>query len=172
MTELTTTATDDLLMIVDVSDTTGSSTGTNKKIQLTNIPTGITEVEDDTTPTLGGDLDCNSNDLINIQLAEFDDEFDNGNSSTADTIDWNEGNNQISTLTGNVTYTFTAPSGPARLQLRILTGAGSFAVVWPSTVKWAGGTAPTITTTASAVDIITIWYDGTNYYGAELQDVK
>lgn len=113
-------------------------------------------------------------DYIGIKKATFKDEFDDGNSSTADTIDWNEGNNHKSTLTGNVTYTFTAPTGTsnARIQLKILTGAGSFAVTWPATVKWAGGTAPTITTSASAIDIITFWYDGTNYHGTEVQDLQ
>ena len=48
-------------------------------------------------------------DLKIDQHAYFDAEFDNGNSSTADTIDWGVGNKQKSTLTGNCTYTFTAP---------------------------------------------------------------
>tara|TARA_B100000614_G_scaffold262909_1_gene300773 strand:+ start:236508 stop:237062 length:555 start_codon:yes stop_codon:yes gene_type:complete len=33
-------------------------------------------------------------------------------------------------------------------------GAGSFTVSWPSGTKWAGGTAPTLTTTAGRIDII------------------
>lgn len=97
-------------------------------------------------------------------------ETDNGNSSTADTIDWRVSNKQKSTLTGNVTYTFTAPTKPCNLLLKVLTGAGSFTATWPATVKWSGGTAPTITTTASRADIITFYYDGTNYYGSYIQN--
>ena len=94
----------------------------------------------------------------------FNGEVDNGNSSTADTITWNSGNMQKSTMTGNCTYTFTAPSSPARLQLKLIQDAtGSRTATWPVAVKWPGGTAPTLTTDANAVDIVTFWYDGTNY---------
>lgn len=39
LTELTTIADDDLVMVVDVSDTTGSADGTSKKIQKSNLVT-------------------------------------------------------------------------------------------------------------------------------------
>lgn len=94
------------------------------------------------------------------------DEFDNGNSGTADTIDWTQGNKQKSTLTGNCTFTFTAPGGPASLILKLVQDAtGSRTVTWPAAVHWSGGTAPTLTTTANKVDIITFYYDGTTYFG-------
>ena len=43
------------------------------------------------------------NATLNIENTAWFDEFDNGNSGTTDTIDWNVGNKQKSTLTGNVT---------------------------------------------------------------------
>lgn len=93
-------------------------------------------------------------------------ETDNGNSSTADTIDWTLSNKQKSTLTGNCTFTFTAPPGPCSLILKLVQdGTGSRTVTWPATVHWSGGTAPTLTTTASKVDIITFYWDGTTYFG-------
>lgn len=93
-------------------------------------------------------------------------ETDNGNSSTADTIDWTLGNKQKSTLTGNCTFTFTAPGGPCSLVLKLVQDAtGSRTVTWPAAVHWPGGTAPTLTTTANKVDIITFYYDGTTYFG-------
>ena len=42
-------------------------------------------------------------------------------------------------------------------------GTGSRTVTWPSTVKWAGGSAPTLTTTASRTDVIYFIYDGAYY---------
>jgi hypothetical protein len=93
-----------------------------------------------------------------------------GNSSTAQTIDWSTGNIHTSTLTGNCTYTFTAPS-PALGALTLLVAqdaTGSRTVTWPGTVKWSGGTAPTLTTTASKTDVFTFYYDGTNYWGATM----
>lgn len=96
----------------------------------------------------------------------FTSEFDNGNSGTADTIDWGAGNKQKSTLTGNVTYTFTAPGGVGNFLLKIVQDAtGSRTVTWPASVKWPGGTAPTLSTAANAIDIVTFYYDGTSYYG-------
>jgi len=93
-------------------------------------------------------------------------EVDNGNSSTADTIDWTLGNKQKSTLTGNCTFTFTAPQGPCSLVLKLVQDAtGSRTVTWPATVHWSGGTAPTLTTTLNKVDIITFYWDGTTYFG-------
>lgn len=93
-------------------------------------------------------------------------ETDNGNSSTADTINWTLSNKQESTLTENCTFTFTAPGGPCNLILKLIQDAtGSRTVTWPATVKWSGGVAPTLTTTASRIDIISFYYDGTNYYG-------
>lgn len=93
-------------------------------------------------------------------------ETDNGNSSTADTIDWTLSNKQKSTLTGNCTFTFTAPGGPCSLVLKLVQDAtGSRTVTWPAAVHWSGGTAPTLTTTANKVDIITFYYDGTTYFG-------
>jgi len=40
------------------------------------------------------------------------------------------------------------------------------AVTWPSAVKWAGGTAPTLTSTSAKVDIfvLTTWDAGTTWY--------
>lgn len=93
-------------------------------------------------------------------------ETDNGNSSTADTIDWTVSNKQKSTLTGNCEFTFTAPGGPCNLVLKLVQDAtGSRTVTWPAAVHWPGGTAPTLTTTANKVDIITFYYDGTTYFG-------
>ena len=101
------------------------------------------------------------------ETAHFDAEVDNGNSGTADTIDWTAGNKQRSTLTGNCTFTFSPePTGPCSLTLKLVQdGTGSRTVTWPADVKWPGGTAPTLTTTASAVDIVTFYYDGTAFYG-------
>jgi hypothetical protein len=85
-------------------------------------------------------------------------ETDNGNSSTADTIDWTLSNKQKST--------FTAPPGPCNLILKLVQdGTGSRTVTWPAAVHWSGGTAPTLTTTASKVDIISFYYDGSTYFG-------
>ena len=88
------------------------------------------------------------------------------NSSTAITLDLTNGTVQIITLTGNATITMpTATSGKSFIMFLKQDATGSRTVTW-STVKWAGGTAPTITSTASRLDLLSFFADGTNWYGA------
>lgn len=82
-------------------------------------------------------------------------------------IDLTNGNVVTATVdTSANTFTFSNPpaSGKAGSFTLILTNGGSQTVNWPAAVDWAGGTAPTLTT--SGVDILTfttvdggaIWY--------------
>jgi hypothetical protein len=60
----------------------------------------------------------------------------------------------VLTLTANCTLTF--PDETAGRSFTLVLGqdsTGSRAVTWPGTVRWAGGTAPTLTTTASKRDV-------------------
>ena len=87
------------------------------------------------------------------------------NSSTAITLALTNGTVQIITLTGNATITMpTATSGKSFIMFLKQDATGSRTVTW-STVKWPGGTAPTITATASRQDIYSFFADGTNWYG-------
>ncbi|MFC1729750.1 hypothetical protein ACFL6I_05380 [candidate division KSB1 bacterium] len=63
------------------------------------------------------------------------------------------------TLTGNCTFTFSNPptSGTGGTITLILKqdGTGSRTATWPASVKWAGGTAPTLTTTlTTGMDVL------------------
>jgi len=91
--------------------------------------------------------------------------IDDGNSSTADTIDFSAGNVHKSTLTGNCTYTFTAPPTGSVVVLKVIQGSGPYTVTWPGTVKWPAGAAPTLTTTNAHMDVFTFLWDGTDYFG-------
>ena len=91
-----------------------------------------------------------------------------GNSSTAITISWNDSNVQYVTMTGNCTFTFSNPQSGAIYRLILKQDAtGTRLATWPATVSWPGGTAPTLSTTAADLDIITFVYDGvsTKYHG-------
>jgi len=93
-------------------------------------------------------------------------EVDDGNSSTADTIDFSAGANHKSTVTGACTYTFTAPAGTTRVTLKLVHEASVtvYALTWPANVKWLGGAAIVNTNTSGAVDFVSCYYDTTNYY--------
>jgi hypothetical protein len=118
--------------------TTGSQTLTNKTIQAGTFTNGYTE------------------------------EVATANTSTAYTIDLDNGSVQILTLTGNCTFTFpTATAGKSFILLLKQDGTGSRTATWPSAVKWPAGTAPTITSTASKLDKYIFTADGTNWYGSD-----
>ena len=87
------------------------------------------------------------------------------NTSTAITLNLANGTVQILTLTGSPTITMPALVSGKSFVIYLKTGAGSYTVTW-STVKWPGGTAPTITSAASKMDIYSFYCDGTNWYGA------
>ena len=113
----------------------------------------------------GGTLDMSGEDVDNIRSATFIAEIDNGNSSTSDTIDWGAGQKQKSTMTGNCTYTFTAPDGPCNLMLACYNDGTVRTITWPNTVKWPASTAPTFTGTNGVRDLIAFYFDGTHYFG-------
>jgi hypothetical protein len=71
------------------------------------------------------------------------------------------------TLTANCTLTFpTAVAGQSFTLVLRQGGSGSYTITWPGTVKWDGGTDPTLTTTVGAVDILGFFTsDGTNWFG-------
>lgn len=97
----------------------------------------------------------------------YTEEVVTANTSTAYTIDLANGSVQILTLTGNCTFTFpTATAGKSFTLLLRQDGTGSRTVTWPAAVKWPGGTAPTITNTASRQDKYIFTADGTNWYGS------
>ncbi|MBC8437046.1 hypothetical protein H8D85_01835 [bacterium] len=47
---------------------------------------------------------------------------------------------------------------------------GGHTITWDNNVKWAGGTAPTLSTGANAIDILSFYFDGTTYYGVASLD--
>ena len=88
---------------------------------------------------------------------------------TTTTVDWKLGNKAIMTFgAGNITtFAFTNPTNPCNLLLKIVQdGSGSRTVTnWDTDIKYPDGTDPTLSTGANAVDIISFYWDGTNYHG-------
>ena len=81
------------------------------------------------------------------------------------TVDWNNGNVQRVTIAANRTPSFTNPKNGSRYLLTIVQGTGgSRTITWP-TIKWRGGTAPTLSTAVGKEDIITLIYQNSTYYG-------
>lgn len=89
-------------------------------------------------------------------------------SSSTYTIDLANGTVQLLTLSNaSITFTFpTATSGRSFLATLKQDATGSRAVTWPASVKWAGGTTPTLTSTASKSDVFSFTcIDGVSWIG-------
>jgi hypothetical protein len=92
--------------------------------------------------------------------------------TNATTVDCEAGNSFSHTLTENTTFTFSNPpvtgtSYAFTLKLVQDASASGFTVTWPTSVDWPAATAPTLTATASAVDVFVFFtHDGgTTWYG-------
>lgn len=96
-------------------------------------------------------------------------EFDNGNTGTALTVNFASyvggGPVQKMTATGNATITLAAPTLPGTVILKRIANGTPFTTTLTG-VKWPNGSAPTWSSANGAVDLITLFWDGANWYGA------
>lgn len=93
--------------------------------------------------------------------------YDNGNSGAA-TITPNAANGSVQkyTLTGNITWNaFGTPVAGQSITMILVQDATGSRTLTSTGIKWAGGTK-TLSTAANSIDIATVYYDGTNYYGS------
>jgi hypothetical protein len=94
--------------------------------------------------------------------------FGNVALTDAATIAWAANTAQVATFTFvSSNRTMGAPTGlvsGAYYGLAVIQNSGSNTLTWNSVFKWAGGTAPTLSTAASAKDYFVFRTDGTNLY--------
>jgi hypothetical protein len=183
----------DKLSDVSIAGTPGNgnvlafNAGSNKWEAQSPAPGGLTAINEDPNPQLGGNLDVNGNTIVsvndgNITLAP------NGTGKTiTNRLNYNEaihsigttsgtvapdaanGNVQTITLNGNLTLNaFTSPVAGQSITLIVNTGGTGRTLT--SSMKFAGG-EKTLSTT-NTTDIISIFYDGTNYWASLSNDFK
>lgn len=91
-----------------------------------------------------------------------------GNSGSSVTLNLNDGTVFTCSLTNSCVFTMpTAVAG--RSFVLYLTQTSNYTATFTG-VKWSGGTPPTITPSASAVDILTFISNGTYWYGTFIQN--
>lgn len=91
-------------------------------------------------------------------------------SGATETLDLATGNLHDVTLTANCTFTFAGSTAGVGCYLTLILrqdGTGSRTVTWPAAVEWPGGVAPTLSTGANDVDILSFLSDdgGTTWFG-------
>lgn len=91
-----------------------------------------------------------------------------GGALAATNIDISSGSYFTKTLSANTTFTFSNPpaSGFAASFALEVTGASTYTITWPSSVKWHGGSAPDAPESATTNLYVFLTTDsGTTYYG-------
>jgi hypothetical protein len=119
---------------------------------------GISNVVEDTTPQLGGHLDCQSYHVSGVGLLELEGAFKTTLKSNTDgatvTFDLDAANTHTVTLGGNRTLALSNADVGQRFVIRLVQdGTGTRTVNWFSTIKWPGGLVPTLTTTGGKTDV-------------------
>jgi parallel beta-helix repeat protein len=178
---ITSVQSDDELVVVDVHDTTMASSGTTKKMTISQLPSPTT--------TLAADTDVAITSPVNNQLLTY-------NSGTSKWVNQNSQNSQTLvtigaatgtvnlnlasgsvfnvTLAGNTAFTFsgaTAGTGSSFTLYLNQSSSSQYTVTWPTGtngVIWIGGSQPSYTTATSSLNIFTFETinNGATWYGA------
>jgi hypothetical protein len=110
--------------------------------------------------------------IAGLSIAQEFTKTQNFNATTltdAATISWDASANQVTSVTLGGDRTFAAPTNMVDGGVYVLTliqdATGTRLIsTWNAVFKFAAGTAPTLTTTASARDTLVFMSDGTNMY--------
>ncbi|MFM1755599.1 MAG: hypothetical protein RL621_503 [Bacteroidota bacterium] len=137
---------------------TVSTTGTGLVVKE-NTPTLI-------TPNIGAATASSINATGDITAKRYKLTMPTATSAAATTnIDLSTGNVFTINLGANITSLTTTNAAVGTYLIKFVQDAtGSRTVSFPGTWKWAGGIAPTLTSSASKLDIVTLVYDGTIFY--------
>lgn len=106
--------------------------------------------------------------LRGAELVEYKETlYTSGSTTGTITPDIGNGNVQSITLTGSITFNALGgtPSAGQSMTLIIKQPSSGGPYTLTSTMKFAGGTS-TLSTAADAIDIMTVFYDGTDYYAS------
>ena len=120
---------------------------------------------------LGGYINFQDEQAIRPELKDYAETYNASSGSGSTTLDLSNGNVfQHTASGGNVTFVFSNPpaSGKAgSFTLKWIQDSSDRTITWPSSVDWAGGSAPSVTSGSAKVDVYTFFTvdGGTIWYG-------
>ena len=143
---------------------TYNSTSGNIELQ-TPAAGGISNVVEDTTPQLGGDLDCQGNKIQNPVLEDYAETVYSLGSTDTPSISISNGNVQSVTISAGLALPAFSDAATGQTVTLIVDGSGTAT----GTVNhlFAGGN-----TTLTTKSIISIFYDGSNYWTSIATDFQ
>ena len=128
------------------------------------VNSAIKEVSDDTSPSLGGNLDA-ADYIVGKPVIKDYAETVKAHGTTGGSITCNLEDGNIHTITLNAATTFTFSNPPASgkagsLTLIINQGTTAYSVTWPSSVDWVYGSAPDLSGDSTDYVLVFLTTDG------------
>ena len=120
--------------------------------------------------TLGGGIACADEVISRPELRDYAESYTASSGGNV-TLDLANGNVfQHTASGGNVEFTFSNPPGSGKggsFTLKWIQDSSDRTITWPSSVDWAGGSAPDVTSGSAKVDVYTFFTvdGGTIWYG-------
>lgn len=133
---------------------------------FTNLNTDKLEnVSEDTTPSLGGDLNASGNKIQNPVLEDYAETVHSLGSTDTPTITVSNGNVQSVTITSGLTLPAFSDAATGQSVTLIVSGSGSASGT--GNHKFAGGNK-----TLTNDSVVSIFYDGTTYFTSIATDFQ
>lgn len=126
---------------------------------------GLADVVDDTTPQLGGDLDAQGNKIQNPVLEDYAETIHTIGSNDSPTITISNGNVQTVTITSGLALSAFSDAAAGQSVTLLVDGTGS--ATGTANHIFAGGNK-----TLTNQSVVSIFYDGTDYYTSIATDFQ
>lgn len=157
---------------------TNTVTNTNDDVSVANLDARLEELTA-TAVTVGDATDVTMNFSGGIQVGQgavFMTEPTVTSGLGMHAFTWKQGNKLDLTLisgANQITFDTTHPAGGCNVTLKLTqpsSGSAGTVSLWTATgggynIKWAGGSAPTLSTANNAIDILSFYFDGATYFG-------
>ena len=162
---LTQGAVDAVVDIVGGTDITVSNPDSTGAFTIAYSGSAISNVVEDTTPQLGGALDCQGNDIQDATLEDYKETIHSLGSTDSPTITIGNGNVQSVTITSGLSLPAFSDAAAGQSVTLLVTGSGTASGT--GAYKFAGGN-----TTLTSYSVVSIFYDGTTYWASIATDFQ
>jgi len=134
-------------------------------ITIAATDTGIANVVEDTTPQLGGNLDCQGYEIQNPTLEDYKETIYSLGSTDSPTVTISNGNVQSVTISSGLSLPAFSDAAAGQSVTLLVTGSGTASGT--AAYKFAGGN-----TTLTSYSVVSVFYDGTTYWASIATDFQ
>ena len=156
--------------VVDINGTGAITVDETSAGGVTISTSALSNVVEDTTPQLGGTLDCQGNKIQNPVLEDYAETVYSLGSTDTPTLTVSNGNVQKVTISAGLTLPEFSDAAPGQSITLIVSGSGTASGSTSSAGNayvFAGGN-----TTLTTLSVVSIFYDGVQYYASIATDFQ